>query len=75
MKTSRDYPRYTVSRKAEEAILRGHTWVYAEEVLSVEGEAENGGYVDVLSRKGSYLGTALLSEPLRLTPPPEPVTN
>ena len=62
MKAERAYPRYTVTPKAEAAILRGHPWVYGEEVLSAEGETVNGGLVDVLSRKGRYLGTGLLSE-------------
>jgi len=62
MKAEREYPRYTVTPKAETAILRGHPWVYDAEILSVEGTAENGGLVDVLSRKGRYLGTGFLSE-------------
>ena len=62
MKAERAYPRYTVTPKAEASILRGHPWVYGEEVLSAEGETVNGGLVDVLSRKGRYLGTGVLSE-------------
>ncbi len=62
MKAERTYPRYTVTPKAEAAILRGHPWVYGQEVLASEGETENGGLVDVLSKKGRYLGTGLLSE-------------
>ena len=62
MKTERIYPRYRVTPKAEAAILRGHPWVYDAEILSTEGTTVNGGLVDVLSRKGRYLGTGLLSE-------------
>ena len=62
MKTDRGYPRFTVTPKAEAAILRGHPWVYDAEILSVEGEPENGKLVDVLSKKGRYLGTGFLSE-------------
>ena len=62
MKAERGYPRYTVTPKAEAAILRGHPWVYGEEVLDIQGETENGGLVDVLSRKGRYLGTGFLSQ-------------
>ena len=61
MKAERGYPRYTVTPKAEAAILRGHPWVYGEEILEMQGECENGGLVDVLSRKGRYLGTGFLS--------------
>ena len=62
MKAERSYPRYTVTSKAEAAILRGHPWVYGQEVLAAEGTAENGDLVDVLSKKGRYLGTGFLSE-------------
>lgn len=62
MKSERPYPQYTVTPKAEAAILRGHPWVYGEEILTVEGPAENGGLADVLSKKGRYLGTGFLSE-------------
>ena len=30
MKAERAYPRYTVTPKAEAAVLRGHPWVYAD---------------------------------------------
>ncbi|MBO5645754.1 MAG: rRNA large subunit methyltransferase I, partial [Clostridia bacterium] len=62
MKAERNYPRYTVTVKAENAILRGHPWVYAEEITDMEGTTENGGLVDVISRKGRYLGTGMISE-------------
>ena len=62
MKTDRPYPRFTVTPKAEAAILRGHPWVYDAEILNIEGETENGGLVDVLSKKGRYLGTGFLSQ-------------
>ena len=62
MKTERSYPRVTVTPKAEASILRGHPWVYGEEITAREGAFENGGLVDVISRRGRYLGTGLLSE-------------
>ena len=62
MKADRAYPSVTVTPKAEAAILRGHPWVYDAEILSMEGTPENGGLVDVRSRKGAYLGTGFLSE-------------
>lgn len=62
MKAERSYPSAAVTPKAEAAILRGHPWVYGEEILSLEGAPENGGLVDVQSRKGAYLGTGFLSE-------------
>ena len=62
MKSEHIYPKYTVTPKAEASVLRGHPWIYDEEILSADGVAANGGLVDVLSRKGRYLGTGLLSE-------------
>ena len=61
MKGQRIYPRYTVTPKAEAALHRGHPWVYGEEILSAEGTAENGGLVDIVVKRGQYLGTGLLS--------------
>ncbi len=62
MKAERGYPGVNVTPKAEAAILRGHPWVYDTEILSMDGTPENGGLVDVRSRKGAYLGTGFLSE-------------
>ena len=62
MKAERGYPRFTITPKAEAAILRGHPWVYDAEILSVEGIPENGKLVDILNKKGRYLGTGFLSE-------------
>ena len=62
MKAERGYPRFTVTPKAEAAILRGHPWVYDAEVLSVDGTPENGKLVDIVSKKGRYLGTGFLSQ-------------
>lgn len=62
MKADRGYPQYTVTPKAEAAILRGHPWVYDAEILKTDGAPANGSLVDVLSKKGKYLGTGFLSQ-------------
>ena len=67
MKTLRPYPRATITPKGEHALEKGHPWVYEAEVTSLEpapGEADvaNGEIVDVVNRKGSYLGSGLLSQ-------------
>ena len=62
MKIERGYPIYTVTPKAENTIVKGHPWVYDAEILNMEGETANGGLVDVISRKGRYLGTGFLSQ-------------
>ena len=50
MKIERGYPIYTVTPKAENAIVKGHPWVYDAEILNTEGETVNGGLVDVVSK-------------------------
>ncbi len=61
MKTNRPYPIATITRKGEAALRRGHPWVYVDEITSIPTELTNGCIVDVLSEKGSYLGSGLLS--------------
>ena len=56
MKAVRPYARITVTPKGERALTSGHPWVYEGEVVSLEGAAEDGGLVDVVSRRGSWLG-------------------
>ncbi len=62
MKSERNYPRASVSKKAEAAIKREHPWIYDTEIKSVAGEWSNGCLTDVVSEKGSYLGTGFVSE-------------
>lgn len=62
MKSERNYPSASVSKKAEAAIKRGHPWIYDTEIKSVDGEWANGCLTDVVSEKGSYLGTGFVSE-------------
>ena len=62
MKQLRPYPVYTVTKKAEHSIALGHPWVYAEEITRLpDTPPENGALVDVVSSRGSYLGTGMLS--------------
>lgn len=62
MKSERNYPCASVSKKAEATIKRGHPWIYDTEIKSVDGEWANGCLTDVVSEKGSYLGTGFVSE-------------
>ena len=62
MKQERGFAKVTITPKGERALVGGHPWVYEGEVVSVEGAYENGGLVDVVSGKGRYLGTGLISE-------------
>ena len=56
MKSARPYAKVTITPKGEAALTGGHPWVYEGEVTSVESGAEDGGLVDVVSRRGSWLG-------------------
>ena len=56
MKAARPYPKIIITPKGETALTGGHPWVYEGEVTAVDGAAENGGLVDVVSRRGSWLG-------------------
>ena len=56
MKAARPYPRIIITPKGEAALTGGHPWVYEGEVTAVDGAAEDGGLVDVVSRRGSWLG-------------------
>ena len=56
MKAARPYAKVTITPKGEAALTGGHPWVYEGEVTSVESGAEDGGLVDVVSRRGSWLG-------------------
>ena len=62
MRAQRAYPPCTITPKGEAALLRGHPWVYEAEILSLDPPEKNGDLVDVLSKKGRYLGTGFFSQ-------------
>jgi len=62
MKTDRNFPKITVTRKAQAAIESGHPWVYDAELLTPSDGIPNGSLVDVVSDKNRFLGTGFLSE-------------
>lgn len=61
MKTERKYPKAKITKKAEISAAGGHPWIYDTEVLSVEGDYENGDLVDIVTEKGKYVGTGFIS--------------
>ena len=61
MKQTREYPLFTVSKKGTRWVKGGHPWIYAEEILSMSAEPENGALADAVSEGGKYLGTGLYS--------------
>jgi len=58
----RAYPRVIITEKGEKALRNGHPWVFEGEILQVQGAYENGGLVDVLSKKEKYLGTGFIND-------------
>lgn len=61
----RGFVQAVISLKGEKAIKRGHPWVYDEELEFRDSNYEeipNGSLIDVISQKGSYLGTGFLSK-------------
>ena len=62
MKTERKFPYARITVKQEVSVRRGHPWIYADEITEQSEQIDNGGFVDVFSQKGSYLGTGFYSE-------------
>lgn len=62
MKQIRQYPLVTITEKGEDFLAEGNNWVYENEVLNIEGEHKNGDIVDVVSKKGKYLGSGFISD-------------
>lgn len=61
MKAERNFPRVIVSQKGTRWVEQGHPWIYEGEVLSLDGEIENGALADAVSEKGKYIGTGFIS--------------
>ena len=58
----RNYPVFTVTKKAEASLKAGHPWVYGEEVTDVSGAYVGGDIVDVRGAKGNYLGSGYVND-------------
>ncbi len=61
MKTIRNYPKVTISKKAEKRQQKKHPWVYDNEIIAYE-PYENGEIVDVVSESGKYYGSGFINE-------------
>ena len=62
MKANRNYPIAVITEKAERSLRNGHVWVYSEEITETVGHYENGDLVDVVSKKGRFLGTGFIND-------------
>jgi len=51
--------RLILNKGVRHRILEGHPWVFASEVDRVEGQAEDGGTIELRSSKGDLLGSAI----------------
>ena len=58
----RTYTKIFVTPKAERSARNGHPWVFADEVVKIDGKYENGDLVDVLNGKGKYIGTGFIND-------------
>lgn len=61
MKTERNFSKAIITKKGDAWVNGGHPWIYDTEVISVDGEYENGDLVDAVNEKGKYLGTGFVS--------------
>ena len=66
MKAQRPYPQITIPPKGEAALVGGHPWVYEGEVTGLSGPVSDGQLVDVISRRGSWLGCGFFNSRSRI---------
>lgn len=66
MKAQRPYPQITITPKGEVALVGGHPWVYEGEVTGLSGPVSDGQLVDVISRRGSWLGCGFFNSRSRI---------
>ena len=59
---NRNFAKAIVNERAETAVKGGHPWIFAEKIVSVEGDYENGDLVDVYTRKQRFLGTGFIND-------------
>jgi 23S rRNA (cytosine1962-C5)-methyltransferase len=57
----RTLPAVILKPREEDRLLRGHPWVFDNEIRSVNGVAESGAEVHLYSAQGRFLGTGLWS--------------
>lgn len=58
----RIYSKAFITEKGENSVRAGHPWVYDTEITDISGEYENGGLIDVYSRKQRFLGTGFIND-------------
>ena len=58
----RGYACVSVTSKGERWLKSGHPWLYESDIDNIDGEYENGDIVDVMTGKGNYIGSGLISD-------------
>lgn len=53
--------RVYLKKNEEKRIVSGHPWVYANEVLRIEGEGKNGDLATVYDYKGNFIGKGFIN--------------
>ena len=66
MKSSRSYPKVSITSKAARSLKNGHPWVYGDEILSVEGQILDGGIVDCFEGS-SWQGAGFFNSNSKIT--------
>ncbi|MBR0137188.1 MAG: class I SAM-dependent rRNA methyltransferase [Erysipelotrichaceae bacterium] len=61
MKTERDYPQISISKKGEKWLKNSQMWLYRSDVINLDETIENGSLVDIVTLKGHYQGTGFIS--------------
>ncbi|REK77416.1 class I SAM-dependent rRNA methyltransferase [Paenibacillus paeoniae] len=59
--------RIVLNKARKKRIEQGHPWVFASEIDRVEGEAQSGGLVDVVTHQGRYLATGYWNPSSQIT--------
>lgn len=66
MKQERNYPKVTITAKAERQVKAGHPWIYRTEQKKEQGVVKNGGLVDVFAGN-AYMGTGFYNDHSQIT--------
>ena len=58
----RIYSKAFITEKGENSVRAGHPWVYDTEITDISGDYENGGLIDIYSKKQRFLGTGFIND-------------
>ncbi|MBD2869472.1 class I SAM-dependent rRNA methyltransferase [Paenibacillus arenilitoris] len=60
-------PKIWLQKARKKRLEQGHPWIYASEIDRLEGEAQPGGLVDVVTHQGRYLATGYWNPKSQIT--------